>query len=95
MNENAIPACGQTLHDILLGYLQSNHSFPWPGADGLRLEDALNSYLEAVALGRVPDGPELLSRHPELSDEWRFFLARESNASHRLSDQPDRTQPKN
>jgi hypothetical protein len=84
MNEDAIPACGQTLQDVLLGYLQANHSFPWPGADGLTLEDALNSYLEAVALGRVPDGLELLRRHPELGDEWRFLHARESNASHGL-----------
>jgi hypothetical protein len=95
MSENAIPAAGQTLHDILLGYLQANHSFPWPGADGLTLEDALNSYLEAVALGRVPGGAELLRRHPELGDEWRFSHAREINASHPSAGQSARTQPKN
>lgn len=73
MQERTVTALAraQLLQELLLGYLQSNHAFPWPGADGLTVEDALASYREAAASGRVPDGDELLRRHPELSDELR------------------------
>jgi len=65
---------GPLLEEVLLGYLQSNHAFPWPGTDGLTLADVLDSYRLAVARGWVPDRKELCRRHPELRDELAIFF---------------------
>jgi hypothetical protein len=66
--------CSLALEAILLRYLQTDHSFPWPGGDGLTMQEAVASYQDALALGRVPGRSELERRHPELTDELeRFF----------------------
>jgi hypothetical protein len=74
MQPTVAPAPGQVLQETLLGYL-ANHAFAWPGADGLTIQDALDSYLQAVARGRVPGREELCRRHPELCDQLASWFA--------------------
>jgi hypothetical protein len=82
-----ISSVARRLQDIMLGYLEAAGCFAtWPGADGLTLDDALDSYEEAVAKGVVPDWQQLLLRHSEVDaelyvwlaakDRWKFALRR-------------------
>jgi hypothetical protein len=63
------------VRELLLGYLQAAAVPLWPGADGLTLQDALRSYPQSAAAGRVPDLPQLLRKHPELAEELTAFFA--------------------
>jgi hypothetical protein len=63
------------LKDILVAYLLAANYPPWPGADGLVVDDALSTYLQASAEGLVPGPAELRSRHPELAEHLHHFFA--------------------
>jgi hypothetical protein len=63
------------LQAILLAHLHANQAFPWPGADGLTTDEALDCYLVAAARGWVPGEAELCCRHPELRDQLVSFFA--------------------
>jgi hypothetical protein len=63
------------VRELLLGHLQATAVPLWPGADGLTLEDALLSYPQAAAAGRVPVLWQLLRDHPTLADELTAFFA--------------------
>ncbi len=67
--------CGRCLRDVLLAHLQAEGALPWPGADGLTVEEVLADYSVAAALGRVPDQEELRVCYPELGAEIRAFFA--------------------
>ena len=60
------------LDEILLGYL--DQIWPWPGADGFTAEDVLSSYPRAVALGMVPDYPQLRRLYPNRIAELQELL---------------------
>jgi hypothetical protein len=71
----------QMLEEILLHLLQASAAFVWPGVDGLSLQDALESYWDALAAGRVPSRQELCRCYPELSDAIEaFFVLRDPRA---------------
>jgi hypothetical protein len=62
------------VRELLLGHLRGADLPLWPGADGLTLEDALLSYPQAAAAGRVPDLLHLLRDYPELARELTAFF---------------------
>jgi hypothetical protein len=73
MKDSAQPC--SSLSDVLLGYLQLEGALPWPGGDGLTVDEVLAAYAEAARLGRVPDLEQLCRRHPHLADEATAFFA--------------------
>jgi hypothetical protein len=56
------------LHERLLGHLQAASAPRWPGADGLRVQEVLRNYPQAVAADLVPDRQALLLLYPHLAD---------------------------
>lgn len=74
MSDRALSERTRELQRVLLAYLQAASCPPWPGSDGLTIEDILRCYPQAIAAGAVPDRPELLRRHPHLVDELAVFF---------------------
>jgi hypothetical protein len=62
--------------DLLLTHLLAANYPPWPGADGLAVDEVLSMYPQASAHGLVPGPAELCDRHPELAEHLRQFFAR-------------------
>jgi hypothetical protein len=56
----------QQAQEILLAQLKQARGC-WPGADGLVVDDLLESYSRSAAAGWVPTLPELQGLHPELA----------------------------
>ena len=73
-------ACNDALREVLLGYLQAAGCPPWPGTDGLTVDEVLLSYRLNARAGRVPDQQALLQRHPELADSLLAFFGSEDGA---------------
>ena len=66
--------------ELLLGYLRAAGAPPWPGADGLTLQDVLGAYAEVAAAGQVPARVDLLARHPDLAEELQHLIPGRSGA---------------
>jgi hypothetical protein len=73
MNDFTQPSA--SLREVLLGYLQAQGAFPWPGADGLTLDEVQAAYVHAARLGRVPGVEQLCRRHPDLAREVAAIFA--------------------
>jgi hypothetical protein len=65
----------QRMRELLLAHLQAAGAPPWPGADGVTLEEILHSYPQEAALGLVPDLETLVQDNPELADCLRAYFA--------------------
>jgi len=63
------------MRELLLAYLQAAGAPPWPGADGVTLEEILHWYPQAAAIGLVPDLQTLMQDNPELADSLRAYFA--------------------
>ena len=74
---DALQACSgrdRCLRLVLLDLLMYRNALPWPGADGVTVEEVLAAYVPASERKRVPDQEELIRRHPELTSEVRLFF---------------------
>jgi hypothetical protein len=80
---NDFARASASLREVLLGYLQTEGAFPWPGADGLTVDEVL-----AARLWRVPGLAELRRRHPDLADEAAAFFAASTPGVHSSLPQP-------
>ena len=69
------------LRRVLLDLMMSRNALPWPGSDGVTVEEVLAAYAPASERGRVPDEEELIRRHPELTPEIRTFFTPADNRS--------------
>ena len=69
------PEGAACLRRILLDLMLSPYSLPWPGADGVTVEEVLAAYVPASKAGLVPDETDLIRRHPEFTPEIRSFFA--------------------
>ena len=94
---NEINKTGRRLREILLRYLEAGGCVAaWAGADGLTIDDVLDTYAEAGARGEVPDWRQLLCRHPEVDaqlhvwmaakDRWKFAVRRDPGVRPRGAD---------
>jgi hypothetical protein len=63
------------LLEILLGYLQAEGAFPWPGSDSLTIDEVHAAYVDAARLGRVPSPAQLCCQHPELAAQVAAVFA--------------------
>ena len=70
---------------VLLDLLMSSNALPWPGADGVTVEEVLAAYIPASEKKRVPDREELIRRHPELASEIHGFFDLAGSRADRLS----------
>jgi hypothetical protein len=66
---------GRQVRELLLSHLRAADAPPWPGVDGVTLEDILANYPQAAAVGVVPDLPALMREHPELAATLREYFA--------------------
>jgi len=74
--DNALaPSRTSEMNAILLERLAHPMVTVWPGADGLTVEEVLQSYPKAVAAGQAPGLEELIERHPELAEALKDFFA--------------------
>lgn len=57
---------------------------PWPGTDGLTLEDVVRAaHHSAATAGVLPSPTELIELHPDLADDIRrYFSADEGECRH-------------
>jgi hypothetical protein len=60
---------------ILSAYLQAANYPPWPGADGLTVDDVLGLYPRASDQRLVPGVAELRQRHPDLGEALAQFFS--------------------
>ncbi len=60
--------------ELLLRLLCTAGLPPWPGADGLTVQDILQMYPQAAAAGRVPTPRALLALYPHLAEALRHLL---------------------
>ena len=72
---------------VLLDLMMSPNALPWPGADGVTVEDVLASYILAAEQRRVPGREELIRRQPELAVEIRTFFNHADSWALHASDQ--------
>ena len=75
------------LRQVLLDLMMSRNALPWPGADGVTIEDVLASYILASEQRRVPGQEELIRRHPELAVAIRAFFNHAGSWNLHASDQ--------
>ena len=73
------------LRGVLLDLLMSHKALPWPGADGVTVEEVLATYVPASELRRVPDQEELIRRHPELTSEIHMFFTQADHRSRQVT----------
>jgi hypothetical protein len=57
------------LLELLLDLMKAQGALPWPGADGLTLEEVLAEYPRAAREGRVPTAAQLSRCFPHLGAE--------------------------
>lgn len=74
-DEHDVSSPCQRLHELLLAHLRAADAPPWPGTDGMTVEEILLNYPQAAAAGLVPDMQTLLESHPDLADVLREFFA--------------------
>jgi hypothetical protein len=82
------------LRRVLLDLMMSRNALPWPGSDGVTVEEVLVAYIPASERGRVPDEEELIRRHQELASEIRTFFTPADNRSRQATDRANSSTPR-